>query len=78
MVKEYLPASLHTAVFMAQAYGALGDRTRSFDWLRRYTPSADLHFQVHLRCDPALVALSDDPRFRAMLLIPKADVSRGC
>jgi len=78
MANAYRPAPLHSAVFIAQAYGALGDRTRALEWLRSYTPSSDLHFQVHLRCDPALVALSDEPRFRAMLLVPKHEFSRGC
>jgi len=52
LATAYAPAPLHTAVYMAQAYAALGDAKHAIAWLRRYTPREDLHFQLHLRCDP--------------------------
>jgi hypothetical protein len=56
---------------MAQAYAARGDGDRALDWLRRYATPADLHFQLHLRCDPPFAPLNDDPRFRALLGMPR-------
>jgi len=73
----YSPAPLHTAVYMAQAYAALADPNHAVAWLQRYTPVADLHFQLHLRCDPPFDALKDDPRFRS-LVVSRPASSRGC
>ena len=72
----YRPAGLHTAAWMAQAYAALGEATQAVNWLRRYDPAEDLHFQLHLRCDPPFDPLASDPRFRSLLgSVPRG---RGC
>ena len=78
MAEDFLPLPHHTAVYLAHIHAALGNRNRAMEWLRRYTPVADLHFQLHLRCDPPFDPISDDARFRAMLLTPRPDSSRGC
>ena len=74
----YSPAPLHTAVYLAQAYAGLGDAGHAVAWLRRYTPLNDLHFQLHLRCDPPFAAIEDDPRFRSLLVVPRPPRPRGC
>jgi tetratricopeptide (TPR) repeat protein len=78
LAASYSPAPLHTAVYLAEAYAALGDADRAVAWLRGYAPLADLHFQLHLRCDPPLGPIENDPRFRALLLTPRPTGSRGC
>ena len=75
MAAAYVPAPLHTAAYLAQAYGALGEIDRALAWLTRYEPRRDLHFQLHLRCDPPFDPLRGDERFRA-LLVPMP--GRGC
>jgi len=67
-----VPAPLHTAAWMAEGYAELHDGTQAIAWLRRYQPAADLHFQLHLRCDPAFDPIVHDPRFRSLLTGPKA------
>ena len=74
----YAATSLHTVVFMAQAHAAVAAKDRAIAWLRRYTPSNDLHFQLHLRCDPPFDPIAADPRFRALLLAPRPAGSQGC
>ena len=76
MATAYTPTPLHTAVWLAAAYVALGDVNRALEWLQRYTPTADLHFQIHLRCDPPFAAIERDPRFRSLLLDPRP--TGGC
>jgi tetratricopeptide (TPR) repeat protein len=78
LAAAYLPAPLHTAVYLAQANAGLGDADHAIAWLRRYTPREDLHFQLHLRCDPPFDALEADPRFRSLLLTPRPTAARGC
>ena len=43
-------------------------RGRCAAWLARYPVPRDLHFQLHLRCEPPLAVLARDARYRAMLL----------
>jgi tetratricopeptide (TPR) repeat protein len=74
----YSPAPLHTAVYLAQAYAGLGDADHAIAWLQRYAPVNDLHFQLHLRCDPPFAAIETDPRFRSLLVMPRPAGSRGC
>ena len=74
----YSPPPLHTAVWISEAYAGLGDAGHAIEWLRRYLPLNDLHFQLHLRCDPPFVPIENDPRFRALLLKPRPGGSRGC
>src|SRR5262249_31553922 len=69
---------LHTAIYMAQPYTALGDTSHAIEWLRRHTPTADVHFQLHIRCDPPFDAIATDPRFRSLLTTPKPAPPHGC
>jgi tetratricopeptide (TPR) repeat protein/tRNA A-37 threonylcarbamoyl transferase component Bud32 len=78
LAKAFSPTALHTAVFMAQPYAALGDPAHAAAWLERYKPSADLHFQLHIRCDPPFDPIADHPRFRALLLVPRPTAPKGC
>jgi tetratricopeptide (TPR) repeat protein/predicted Ser/Thr protein kinase len=68
LASRYLPTPLHTAVFLGAAYAQLGDVERALSWLKRYPVQADLHFQLHLRCEPPLAVLEKEARYRAMLL----------
>jgi hypothetical protein len=74
----YAAVPLHTAVFLASAYAGLHDATHAVAWLRRYAPRNDLHFQLHLRCDPSFAPIEHDPRFRALLLTPRPEEPHGC
>jgi len=69
---------LHTSVYLAQAYAALGDADHAIAWLQRYTPTNDLHFQLHLRCDPPFAAIEADQRFRSLLVVPRPSAPAGC
>ena len=75
---QYTPPPLHTVVWIAEVYAELGDATRAVAWLQRYAPGGDLHFQMHLRCDPPFTPIENDPRFRSLLLRPRPAGSRGC
>ncbi|HEU4829337.1 MAG TPA: protein kinase [Gemmatimonadales bacterium] len=68
---EYVPIPPHTGVYLAHAYAVSGDATAAIDWLTRVSPRDDLHFQLHLRCDPPFDAIAEDPRFRALLVAPR-------
>ena len=76
LAATYRPAPLHTAVYLAQAYASLGDRDHAVAWLRRYAPREDLHFQLHLRCDPAFDRVAGDPAFQRLLLAKRSPA--GC
>jgi tetratricopeptide (TPR) repeat protein len=65
---RYLPTPLHTAVFLGAAYAQLGDVERALSWLKRYPVQQDLHFQLHLRCEPPLAVMAKEARYRALLL----------
>jgi tetratricopeptide (TPR) repeat protein len=78
LAAAYTPAPLHTAVFIAHAYAALGDPNHAIAWLRRYSPREDLHFQLHLRCDPPFDPIARDPRFQSLLLVRGSRPARGC
>jgi protein kinase-like protein len=78
LATAYSPVSPHMAVYLAEAYGALGDPNHAIAWLRRYTPREDLHFQLHLRCDPPFDAIARDPRFQSLLLVRGSRPTRGC
>jgi Tfp pilus assembly protein PilF len=62
----YTPVPLHTAVYLAAAHAAAGDRGAGVEWLRRFDSARNLHFQLHLRCDPVLDVLAGDAGFRAL------------
>src|SRR5262249_23530725 len=74
----YTPTPLHTVVALAEAYAALGQADRAIGWLERYDPTGDLHYQLHLRCDPTLEPIENDPRFRSLLVRPRPGGARGC
>ena len=74
----YAPVPLHTAVYVAQAYAELGQADKALAWLDRFQPRRDLHFQLHLRCDPPFDPIAADPRFRALLLQPRPPAGQGC
>jgi tetratricopeptide (TPR) repeat protein len=78
LATAYVPTPLHTSVWLAEAYATLGDADRALAWLGRYSPSADLHFQTHLRCDPPFAPIEKDPRFRSLLVRARPSGSRGC
>ena len=78
LATAYTPPPLHTAVAIAQAHAALGQADRALAWLTRYEPRRDLHFQLHLRCDPPFAPLHDDPRFRTLLILPPPPNGVGC
>ncbi len=59
--------AVHSAVALAVAYTALGDREAALEWLRHFRPTRDLHFQLHLRLEPPFDPLRADPRFRALV-----------
>jgi tetratricopeptide (TPR) repeat protein len=78
LAATYAPTPLHTAVYLAEAHAGLGDAEGAIAWLERYRPGADLHFQLHLRCDPPFEPIENDPRFRSLLLRPRPGGTRGC
>lgn len=78
LARRYLPAPLHTAIFVAEAYAGLHDVDHAYAWLARVEQPHDLHFQLHLRCDPALDPVAADPRFRKLLLTPRPPHNAAC
>jgi cytochrome c-type biogenesis protein CcmH/NrfG len=78
LASRYDPVPVHTALFLAEAHAAAGDADRAISWLSRYSPSADLHFQLDLRCDPAFDPLAHDKRFLALLISQRPPPPRGC
>ena len=74
----YLPLPLHTAVYVAQAHAALGDVEGALSWLARYQPRRDLHFQLHLRCDPPFDPIKGSERFQSLLTLPAPPPGQGC
>jgi serine/threonine-protein kinase len=70
-VNGFSPLPLHTAVYRAAVYAALGDARGAVALLTRYQPRRDLHFQLHIRCDPPFAAIMNNPAFRALLIRQK-------
>lgn len=64
----YVPVPAHTAVWLAQANTAVGNTDRAIWWLRRFAPQRELHYQLHLRCDPLFDPIAHDNRFRTLVL----------
>lgn len=64
----YAPVPAHTAIFLAQAHAALGNTDRAIWWLRGFAPQRELHYQLHVRCDPLFDPIARDSRFRALVL----------
>jgi tetratricopeptide (TPR) repeat protein len=46
--------AVHEAAYVGAALAAVGDTTEALQVLKAYTPRADLHYQLHLKRDPAL------------------------
>jgi Flp pilus assembly protein TadD len=63
-------SSMHSVLFLAEGWAALGEPDRAFAWLRRFEQPLDLHFQLHLRRDREMDPLRGDPRFAALLAPP--------
>jgi tetratricopeptide (TPR) repeat protein len=74
----FTPIPLHSAAYLSQAAAALGQVDRALAYLRAYAPRADLHFQLHLRCDPLFDPIAGDVRFKALLLRPRPGPQAGC
>ncbi len=68
LARGYQPTPSHTAVYLAQAYAALGNAERAIWWLRQFPRQREQHYQLHIRCDPPLAPLANEPRFRALVL----------
>ena len=59
--------AVHLAPALADAFLAVGDTAQAFRWLERYRPRRDVHFQMHLRDEPAFDGIRRDPRFLALV-----------
>ena len=46
--------AVHEAAYLGAALAAAGDTVEALKLLKAYTPRADLHYQLHLKRDPAL------------------------
>jgi tetratricopeptide (TPR) repeat protein len=73
---EYVPMPPHTAVYLAHALAALGHTEAAIERLGQVAPRDDLHYQLHLRCDPPLDRIAADPRFQRLLIRPRP--TSGC
>ena len=78
LASQFQPVPLHTAVYLSQAYAALGDKDYAIAVLQRFPNRRHLHFQLHLRCDPPFWPLADDARFRQLVRQPPAAWGRAC
>lgn len=67
LARTYSPTPIHIAVYLSQAYAALGDAQRAVSWLRRYPVPDDRHFLTHLQCEPAFAPIASDSGFRALV-----------
>jgi hypothetical protein len=47
-------------------------------WPGLYSSSTDVHFQLHLRCDPSLDPIAGDRRFQALLMKKRSPGKQGC
>jgi tetratricopeptide (TPR) repeat protein len=72
------PLTSHPIIYLAQAYARLGNPARALGLLHEYSPGRDLHFQLHLRCDPPFDPLRGDPGFQALLLRDPRPAGTGC
>ena len=73
IARTYSPTPLHTAIWIAHPYAALGEVERAVWWITRYRPLEDLHYQIHIRCDGPFAAIANDHRYRALLVTGRRD-----
>ena len=73
-----VPLPPHTALWLAEAQVAVGDYKAALKWLGMYGNPRDMHFQLHLRCDPMFAPLEQDSAFRALLRIPRPPRGTHC
>jgi tetratricopeptide (TPR) repeat protein len=78
LARTYEPMTSHTAIYLAAVYAALHDVAGAMSWLSQYQPRRDVHFQIHLRCDPSFDPIADDPRFKALLTLPRPEKGNHC
>jgi len=78
LASRYDPVPVHTALFVAEAHADAGDADGAMHWLGVYSPSGDIHFQLHLRCDPSLDPIANDRRFQALLMKKRPTGRQGC
>ena len=78
LASVFSPVPVHIAIYQAHAYAALGDPDRAVNWLGRFATPGDVHFQLHLRCDPSFDPIGSDRRFRALLTRDRAPASHRC
>jgi hypothetical protein len=76
--KSYQPLKVHTVTYLAESYLGLGDTKQALRLLTEYRPRADLHFQLHLRCDPLLDPVATNPAFQSLLLEGMPRPPQGC
>jgi len=66
-VTDHEHPDVHNPIYIAAALDALRDRADALAWLERYQPVADLHYQLHLKFEPSLDPLRQEPRFLRLL-----------
>lgn len=74
----YAPVPHHIAIWLSQAHAALGQADRALEWIAQYEPRADLHFQLHLRCDAPFDPIRGSPRFQALLILVSRPPRSSC
>jgi cytochrome c-type biogenesis protein CcmH/NrfG len=74
---QYVPIPAHSAAYLGHAYAAFGNADAAIEWLSRVVPRDDLHYQLHLRCDPPYDPIARDRRFEALLVRPRPETG-GC
>lgn len=75
---RFAPLQAHTAVALAEVHAALGDPAAVLRSLGMYGTPRDMHFQLHLRCSPTFAPVEENPRFRALLVIPRPPSGSHC
>lgn len=75
---NFAPFQSHTAVFLAEVHAAVRNVDGALKALGLYGTPRDMHFQLHLRCSPTFAPLQDDPRFKAMLVLPRPSRGSHC
>jgi len=68
MSRGFIPMPLHTAVYVAEAWAELGEPGPAVRWLEKYDRPRDLHFKLHLRCDPPFDRIRARSDFAALVL----------